>query len=294
MNKVNMIQTNEQTAVTEYADRIKMQLAASTTAWRAVADILAAASEEFGMNSDLMRSLLKQTKFSISKASKLISIANSARLNDNANLFTSVDAWTVLYSVTQLSEQEFTQLIENINEGDVITAATVSAARIKDDQEPDPYKTVFSIQIDVNALKATLFSDAEYLELIEAMQLIQDTMDYVRVLRTPKYENEAARFQADVEREMSKLTRKVFAEAKKAYKRGENSELSKTDADAIKVLMENKQYEDAFAAIKSDAFDQAELWSKAKQSVQNKREVKFAEIVRPYDAYANTTIQQAA
>src|SRR6056297_1943227 len=100
MNTATTMKTNEQTAVTEYADRIKKQLAASTTAWRAVADILAAASEEFGMNSDLMRSLLKQTKFSASKASKLISIANSARLSDNAKLFGSVDAWTVLYSVT--------------------------------------------------------------------------------------------------------------------------------------------------------------------------------------------------
>ena len=294
MNTATMIQTNEQTAVAEYADRIKKQLAASTTAWRMIADILAAASEEFGMDSDMMRSLLKQTKFSMSKASKLISIAKSARLNANANLFSSVDAWTVLYSVTQLTDDEFTQLIESIDEGDVITASTVSSARIKEDQEADPYKTVFSIQIDVNALKATLFSDAEYLELMEAMQRIQDTMDYVRVLKTPKYENEAARFQADVDREMSKLTRKLFAEAKKAYQRGENGKLSEAAAASIKVLMEKKQYHDAFAAIESDAFDQAELWSKAKRSVQNKREVKFTEIARPYDAYANTTIQQAA
>ena len=162
MNTKDQSRKNSENAVSDYADRIKKQLEASTTAWRTIADILAAASEEFGMDSDMMRSLLKQTKFSTSKASKLISIANSARLNANANLFSSVDAWTVLYSVTQLTDEEFTRLIDSIDEGDVITASTVSGARNKTDQKSDPYKTVFSIQIDVNALKATLFSDAEY------------------------------------------------------------------------------------------------------------------------------------
>ena len=129
---------------------------------------------------------------------------------------------------------------------------------------------------------------------MEAMQFIQDTMDYVRVVKTPKYENEAARFQADVDREMSKLTRKLFSEEKKAYQRSNGAKLSEDQNAVIKTLMENEQYEEAFAKIDSDAFDQAALRTRAKQNVQNKREEQFTKFTRSYDAYANTAIQQAA
>jgi hypothetical protein len=67
MNEIKN-ETNETVVVSNYAKRIKKQLSASATAWKEVARLFAAAEKEFGLKSDAMRSLLKQTSFSESNS----------------------------------------------------------------------------------------------------------------------------------------------------------------------------------------------------------------------------------
>ena len=67
-NVIPMTDDNFAAAVTDYAVRIKNQMNASTTAWKEIARLFAAAEQEFTLQSDAMKQLLKQTKFSMSKA----------------------------------------------------------------------------------------------------------------------------------------------------------------------------------------------------------------------------------
>ena len=288
------VTTSNETAVDTYVNRIKQHLTDATVAWRQIAEILAAAADEFGFDSDKMKSLRKQTKFSKSKASKLITIATNKRLRDHHATFETTNAWTVVYAVTKLTDQEFATLLENVSDGEIITQKTVNDARTKRKTEPDPYKTVFSIQIDINAIKSRMFSD--YQELRDAIETIQDTLNHVRVVETDQFENDAARFSAEVARELDKVTRKEFNAAKKSYKkRAHNKKLFGTySEEELRTLMREKDYQTAFDVLDSDRFDQSRLYDQALKNVYEKREKKFGLLVRPHDEYANTATQCAA
>jgi hypothetical protein len=67
MNEIEN-KTNETAAVSNYALRIKEKLTVAATAWKEVAQLFAEAANEFGLQSDAMRSLLKQTSFSESNS----------------------------------------------------------------------------------------------------------------------------------------------------------------------------------------------------------------------------------
>lgn len=290
------VTTSNETAVAAYVESIKKHMTAATFAWRQIAEILAAAADEFGFESDKMKSLRKQTGFSKSKASKLITIATSKRLRDHYATFKTTNAWTVLYEVTKLTDDEFATLLENVSDGEIITQKIVNDARTKIVAEPDPYKTVFSIQIDVNAIKSMMFSGDDYQELLDAIEMIQNTMNHVRVVETNQFENDAARFSAEVQREFDKAVRKEFAAAKKSYeKRASDKTMFGTfNVDELQQLMRDKDYATAFDALDSDRFDQARLYNEAVNNAYAKREKKFAPFVRPHDEYANTEIQIAA
>lgn len=287
MNEIKN-ETNETAAVSDYALRIKAQLSVAATAWKEVAQLFSSAANEFGLKSDAMRSLLKQTSFSESKAVKLIAIANSERLQENADTFECVDAWTVLYSITTLKDDEFERLLAKVDAEAVITQSIVSSVKDKTDSEVDNYKTVFTVQIDECALKSQLFNEDDYNELMNAIQTIQDTMNYVRVQKTNRFENEVARFTDDVEKAMSKSIRKLFTQERKNSTVGEEAKVFATEA------MKERDYVAAFDFLNSIALDLDEQRSEAQNTVREKREEKFLEVVNAYDACANTVIKTAA
>jgi hypothetical protein len=287
MNEIEN-KTNETAAVSNYALRIKEKLTVAATAWKEVAQLFAEAANEFGLQSDAMRSLLKQTSFSESKAVKLIAIANSERLQENADTFECVDAWTVLYAITTLKDDEFERLLEKVDAEAVITQSTVNSVKDKTVSEVDNYMTVFDIQIDENALKSRMFGEDEYNELMTKVKEIQNTVAYVRVQKTKRYENEAARFTDDVAKEMSKAIQTLFVDESK------NSTVSDEDKELAREAMEERDYELAFEFLNSIALDEDQQRSDALNTVREKRETKFTDAVKAHDACAFTDIKTAA
>jgi hypothetical protein len=243
-----------------------------------------------------MKSLMKLTGFSKSKTSKLISISKSKRLLDHYETFRATEAWTVLYEITKLTDDEFQNLIGRLGEDDIVTKSLVNSAKTKTVTEIDPYKSVFSIQIDINALKSNAFCGSDYSELRDLIEEMQNRFNYVRVVETPEIENDAARFNAELVREFDKVVRKTFSEAKKKYltRAHDKTQFGRYTKDEINDLMKTKSFEEAFSAIDSDLFDEGRFWEKAEQEVSEKRRVKFTPKMRPHDEYANTAIQIAA
>jgi len=80
------------TSVTALIEKIQVELKTQTRSWRKVSELLNQAEVEFGFGTDEMKRILKQSNISISKASKLIRIAQDNRLKENMTLFDSVSA----------------------------------------------------------------------------------------------------------------------------------------------------------------------------------------------------------
>lgn len=281
--------------VSYYVDKIKNEMTVATGAWRNVAELFAAASNEFGNDSDKFKALVKATNFSRSKVAKLIAIANDQRLKTHEEIVQCVDAWTVMYEMTTLTNDEFQEFISSVKGETVITKKEVNAARVKETVKVDPYKTVFSIQIDVNAIQAQLFSGTDYQELIDAIETIQNTMNYVRVQETTLFENDAARFYSELDREYKKQVRKIWNDEKKKFIA--RSKCQKTIAEVkedIQAQFNGGDYEAAFSFIGSDAFDQSEIMNIATHNVYEKREKKFSLNASNAALFANTAIQVAA
>jgi predicted HNH restriction endonuclease len=141
-----------------------------------------------------------------------------------------------------------------------------------------------------------LFSGVDYQELRDVIDTIQNTMNYVQVVRTSLIENDAARFADEFEREYDKLVRKLWDDEKKALIASDAStkeDIAKNQ-DQIQSLFSERRYEEVFSLIGSDALDQEALAKIAQNNVTNKREKKFIPLARPYNACANTEIRVAA
>lgn len=280
--------SNVTSVVNDYAARIKAQIQTSSTAWKAIADLFAEAANEFGFQSDAMKSLLKKTSFSSSKAAKLIAISNSKRLQQNKDKFNCVAAWTVLYAITTLEDEEFERLLETIDEDSVVTQSLINRVKNPPMREVDNYKSVFMIQIDQFALKSQLFDERDYNELFAAIEKIQNTMNYVRVQKTNRYENEVACFVSDVEKEMNQSIRKLFSSE---LKKSNVSALTKEQATSA---MRERDFEKAFAILSCNTLDLEQQRLDAQKKVRNSREEKFISAANTYDACANTVIQRVA
>ena len=299
-NNMTLIATNEDIAVRDYAARIKEQISNAATAWKEVARLFAEAANEFGLKSDAMKSLLKQTNFSESKAVKLIAIANSKRLQENGETFNCVDAWTVLYAITTLADDEFAKLLNDIDEETVITQSVVNRAKTKSEREIDDYETVFTIKISASAMKSGEFD--EYGELQDAVQNIQDTIKYVRVDETAFYDNETARLMNDVQNKFQVLATKLVNDQLKKYRTAKKTFTidglyGVYDADEMNELKREGRFFEALDAIDAaDSFDQAALYDEAQRLVFKSREEKYKAKLEKIAAFAfaNTEIQQAA
>ena len=289
------VTTSNETAVSTYVAQIKKYIGDATHSWRQIADIFASAEDEFGFTSDKMKSLMKQTGFSKSKTSKLISISKSKRLRDHYNTFRSTEAWTVLYEVTKLTDDEFQNLIGRLDDDEIVTQSQVNAAKTKIVTEVDPYKTVFSIQIDINAIKSQMFSGHDYEKLIEAVETIQNTMNYIRVSESNVFENDAARFLSEINREYNRKVRETWNKARKKFISQCKCERTILELkEDIQSSFKMGDYESAFSFIGSDDFDQNKIMNDATRTVYENREKKFGQNANAPDAFANTEIRTAA
>lgn len=300
-NNVTLLASNENIAVRDYATRIKAQITTSATAWKEIARLFAQAANEFGLKSDAMKSLLKQTNFSASKAVKLIAIANSERLHKYEETFKCVEAWTVLYAITSLADDEFERLLTEVDKETVITQSVVNNAKTKIVREVDDYETVFTIKISSSALKAGQFD--EYKELQDAVQNIQDTIKYVRVYETKLFENDASRFYNEVVSKFQSLaTALVNAEMKKYRKTKQEyfkkfAQYGAFDKDEMNELKREGRFVEALDAMGvADAFDENALYNEAQNLAIKAREEKFKERLQNISAFAfaNTEVQVAA
>lgn len=289
------VTTSNETAVATYVAQIKKYIGDATHSWRQIADIFASAEEEFGFTSDKMKKLMKQTGFSKSKTSKLISISKSKRLRDHYNTFRSTEAWTVLYEVTKLTDDEFQKLIGRLGDDEIVTQSQVNAAKTKIVTEVDPYKTVFSIQIDINAIKSQMFSGHDYEKLIEAVETIQNTMNYIRVSESNVFENDAARFLSEINREYNRKVRETWNKARKEFISQCKCEKTILELkEDIQSSFKSGDYASAFSFIGFDGFDQNEIMNEATHAVYEIREKKFGQKANSSDAFANTAIKTAA
>jgi len=169
-------------------------------------------------------------------------------------------------------------------------------SRTKKTTEPDPYKTVFSIQIDINALKSNSFSGGDYQELMEMIEEIQNRLNHIRIIEKPEMENDAIQYLKELDREFDKVVRKEFVDAKKVYisKASVKDRFGRFTKDELYDLIKSKSFAEAFDAIDSDRFDQARLYKVAETNLSTTRRKKFVPKMRPHNEYANTSIQLAA
>ena len=231
----------------------------------------------------------------------LTNVASVAYYTDKikSEIKTSTGAWRNVAGLFAAAfnefDDEFQKFINDVTTDTIITSKEVNDARVKEAVKFDPYQTVFSIQIDVNAIKAKMFSGEDYKELVDAIETIQNTMNYVRVQETNLFENDAARFHAELNREYNKQVRKAWNDEKKKFIA--RSKCEKTIAEVkkdIQAQFNDGDYDTAFSFIGSDAFDQNKIMNIAAFNVYEKREEKFSLKTSAADAFANTEIQVAA
>jgi hypothetical protein len=194
--------TTNTTSSNEFALRIKTLLSASSAAWREIASVLCNAEEQFGYHSKQFNILLKDVAFSKATATKLIKIARDKRIAANAALFDTCSAWTVLYEITTLDAAQFERLVDLVVNLDldfsgedkgnkVLTVATVRAIkRGEEKKEGSPYRSAFTISIDVDALRTQEFDFRDYEELLGHIRSITNELKFIKVEKTELFEKQ--------------------------------------------------------------------------------------------------------
>jgi hypothetical protein len=182
---------HNQKKVEDFVAVIREHLKASTDNWRAIASAFAEAKEMFGPCSDRFTQLCKETKFSESKASKLASIASNERLKTYEKTLSAVHGWTVLYEITTLTDEQFTELLKGattinfktmFEEGPPFISHGMVSAVKKQKREMSPLRAWAVIEIDIDAIKTQLFDSGHISTLEEHLRQIEKSLPYLRVL----------------------------------------------------------------------------------------------------------------
>ena len=285
-------------APTEFSYIIKTELENSTISWKKIAQAFCDAGDQFGTDSDAFKSILKDTRFSLATATKLVKIAQSDRLKRHADVFSKVHAWTVLYAITTLTDEQFDRLLASVSDGAVVTSLMVTKAKAEK-KKLDPYKTIFNIRIDENALRGDLFDGEDYATLHSLIEEIEKLIPYIRIDAIDRFENNAVWEMNCIQKHYDKITKRKFNEAIASYKKhspewstyASNSKnrtkprIANFDdaADAHAAMLENPTA--AFAALGSDLYDMSVIWTEACQA--------FAKQTAEYAAKANTEFRIA-
>lgn len=276
--------------VHEFADRIKAELETSTDAWWNVASILGEADAQYGFASEQMKALIAEINFSPSKANKLVQIAQSERLQEHKAAFSKVAAWTVLYKLTSLADEDFKRILAALQPETVVTVAWINEVLGRRKKAPKTHKPLFTVQVNVTALKAMAFDGANYGRLEEALEKIKAELPFLEITATDLFEKE----QDLIERDTAKAREKVLARwADKAIQQYQNASsewqqfrnpktpkklrpkrpLIAIYSDRAEVLDAiHKNAEEAFATLEADWFSEIDLWNETMQELDVMRQ----------------------
>nr|WP_315477757.1 hypothetical protein [uncultured Sphingorhabdus sp.] len=278
---------------------IKTEMAKATVAWKVIAQAFSDAEEQYGSGSDSFSQILKATRFSKSTAMKLIKVARCKRISNNADMLDRVQAWTVLYEISTLTDSQFDELIDSICDDDVVTSGMVKKCKETEPKQIDQYKPAFQIRIDECALKGGLFSGENYEKLVELIAQIQNDIPHVRVDDAKLYEDNEANYWATLQRIEEQIMHQECRKAIKQYKESSNEwKNRKRYKGAPKPKISSYcSLDDAFTSFKADPksfFDELEyeysksaVWNKARDE-HAKRAAKFSERANAQFQYANT------
>jgi len=216
--------------VTEFISIIEDELRSQNASWSKIGDALAEADSQYGTDSDAYKKILRKTNISPAKARKLVCISRSPRFKQHEDVFGTVHSWTTLYEVTTLDDDQFAELIETASDPlaidkkghSVVTASLVSKIKRGNTPVPtDPYKSIFDIRLDENALKAGEFEGEDYERLMNLVREIQDTVPFIRVDATERVEKQEASYWKKIEKEAKKVRRQTLEDAIKTYKKND-------------------------------------------------------------------------
>lgn len=283
----------------EFITIIMTELENSVKSWTTIAQAFADAEDQFGYSSDCFKSILKETKFTVATATKLVKIARSDRLKRHGDVFAKVHAWTVLYAITTLTDDQFDRLLASVGDGAVVTSSMVTRAK-DEKKDTDPYKTIFNIRIDENALRGDLFDGQDYATLHGLIDEIQKLIPYIRIDAIDRFETNVAWEMTGIQKQYDKIVKRKFDEAISAYKKHSpewqtyaknpkkynKPRIANFDdtAEAYAVMRENPA--EAFAALGSDLYDMSAIWNEASQA--------FSKQTAEYAAKANTEFRFAS
>lgn len=291
------IRFENEVALDTFAADMQVELTNSTNAWKRIADIFAAAQEQFGRQSKEMLQLGKKTGFTKSKIDKLVQIAKDSRIKANPKMFGTVSAWTVLYGVTLLNPQQFTQLSEQLEKGVELTSKLVASIRKpKKDQDSVQLQNFASIQLDLNAIRAGVMDQEDYEEMINTLQTLAERIPFIKITMNDILTKDIEKQQKEMHREYDRLVRRAFSDERQKHF---NRIKLQYGADYLKshrkevieetnCLLNDGSYMEAFDVIESDQYDQAEFWSEACRKMWSRREEKFKD--RVSEPYVNANV----
>jgi len=196
----------------------------STNAWKDVAKELLNAKTKFGGSSDTYKEIWKECRFSNATASKLCTIAEDKRIAENDDVFGAVDSWTTLYLVTRIEgEKDFNDFVKKIKrdlDDKPITGAYVTKYLKRD--EPvlpmDPFRGLFDIAVDSDAMKAGKFGAAEYDDLKEKLEEIQVQFKGLIVVKDkPAYDSYETQFFDKVTKAQKRILNAKLTDALDAW-----------------------------------------------------------------------------
>jgi hypothetical protein len=289
--------------IDQFVADIKTELANSTSAWKRVADIFAAAQEQFGRKSKAMSELAKKTEFSTSKIDKLVQIAKSKRLKSESNFFSEVTTWTVLYEVTTLNDDQYQVLLSKLGAGDRLSLRLINSIRKPKNETSNPFQQFAMIQLDMNAVRAGLIDQDEYETLVHAIQMIADRVPYVKVTINDVIEKDDEKRTTELAREVAKVTHKAFMVERDKFldriKMKHGTEYWKMRRAELRELTEglitDGDFAAAFEIIESDMYNPKNFYSEAAEKIWNRREAKFgARVTKPFAQQKLVMLPRAA
>jgi hypothetical protein len=309
MTKIIDTKHNQKT-LEEFVAVIRENVEASIRNWHKIAAAFAEAKEMFGASSDSFKALCKATKFSLSKASKLASIASSERLKEHEAELSAVHSWTVLYEITTLTDEQFERLLKKANEKTFFTDAApfisiemvMSVKRSK--TEKSHLCTYATIKIDFQALQAQLITGDHLATLEEHLRQIETSLPYIQIVRTEVDHTVEGLFVNKLHVAKETAERKAFAALlERQLKKYPKKKNETTKARSLRVLGMDR--DEAWSMFREDRkvafdhfgceYDQADFWNKA-QEVLSKQIDKLAQTVqKSRDAfeYANNVSSDA-
>lgn len=295
-NLENMIAASNPNVVSveEFSNRIKAELTASTAAWLKISAILKEANDQYGFSSDKMKELIAEIGFTASKANKLVRISKSTRLEAHADKFSTLSAWTVLYHLTTLADDEFAKVVESYKPEVVVSVAWINEVLGKEKPKPTNHKPLFSVQVNFNALKASEFGNSEFEKVEEALGKLKEAVPYIEIVSNGLFEKECEQGQRELENAWKVALKKQIGRAISEYKdrtlawqEYRNPKLRKArnlkrpqiadhdvDSDLYDLALEDA--EKAFDTLEADWFTQQDLMNEALEIVA-KKQAKYAE-----------------